>query len=106
LTVPKDHAGVRDDLHVTECDALGPGGVCAHASEQRPHAGGEFLRRKWLGEVVVGARLETCNDVMRIGTGGHDDDRDIARLSERATELESTHARQHEIDEREVDRSA
>src|ERR1039458_778079 len=50
------------------------------------------------GDVVVGPRLQTEDNVGGLVARRHDDDWKIARRSKRLTGLKSRHARQHDVD--------
>ena len=78
----------------------GLGAACS--PEQRPDAGRQLLRRERLGEVVVGARLEPGDDVVGVVAGRDHDDRHVARLAQRAAQLEPVDARQHDVDQHDV----
>ena len=67
--------------------------------------GREHARAEGLGHVVVGAELETGDDVGFAALGGQHDDRDLLGLGvglELAADLETVDARQHEVEQHEV----
>ena len=70
--------GLRKDLDLAEDGAgragLGPGGPPQQGADARR----QLLGLERLGDVVVGARLETGDHVVGVGPGGDHDDRDVA----------------------------
>ena len=83
-----------------------PGLGGPHAAQQGPDAGRQLLRCERLGEVVVGAGFESGDDVVRVVAGGHHHDGDVAGAADRAAQLESVDARQHDVDQHDVGLSA
>src|SRR6266581_4841908 len=81
---------------------LGFVGFRLRATQHRVHAGEDLANREWLGDVVVGAKLET-DDLVDLGVlGRDDDDRHAAALAKRAAEVEAAHPRQHQVEQHEV----
>src|SRR6266699_565768 len=81
---------------------LGFVGFRLRATQHRVHAGEHLANREWLGDVVVGAKLET-DDLVDLGVlGRDDDDRHAAALAKRAAEVEAAHPRQHQVEQHEV----
>jgi hypothetical protein len=81
---------------------LGPFG----APQQGSRARDELVGAEGLGDVVVGAELEPDDAVALLGLGRDHDDGDgrRARLgAQRAADLEARHARQHQVQDREID---
>jgi len=74
----------------------------ARPEQQRPDARTELLCHEGLGDVVVGTGLEAGHDVMGVGAGGDDDDGHRTVAAQRPAALEPVHARQHEVDQRDV----
>src|SRR5690606_1873243 len=106
LTGPAHDTLVGDDLQVAEAEWGAARVGAADAAEQRPDAGGQLLGCEGLGEVVVGARLETRDHVVGVGACGDHDDRDIGRAPDRPAHLEPVDARQHDVDQHDVARLA
>ena len=79
-------------------------GEPARPPKRGPDAGDELGDLERLLDVVVGARLEADHDIDRVGAGGEHDDRDRRRPADRAADLEAVHARQHDVEQDEVER--
>ena len=75
-----------------------------HASQRRPDARRELLRDHRLGDVVVGARLETRHHVVGVGLGGDHDDRHDALGAQRPADVEARHVGQAQIEQHEIGR--
>ncbi len=99
-----DLALLGDDLEVAEGELVVAARDRAHAPQQRPDARRELLRGERLGEVVVGAGLQTGDHVVRVGAGRHHHDRHVARAAQVAAQLEAVDARQHDVDQHDVAR--
>ena len=76
----------------------------AGPAQQRADARRELLWLEGLGDVVVGAGLEPGDDVVGVGASGDHDDRDDALPPQLAAAREAVHARQHDVDDHEVER--
>ena len=59
---------------------------------------------KRLRQIVVGAHLEADDAVHRLAAAGQDDDADVRFLAQLAREREPVLARQHKIEDDEIDR--
>jgi hypothetical protein len=58
-----------------------------------------------LGQILVGARLEPGHDVLRVGFGGHQDDRDegeVAVALEVLADLDAVHLGHHDVEQDQV----
>ena len=55
-----------------------------------------------LRQIVVGPGLETGDDVVGVAAGGDHDDWHVGRASDRATHLETVHARKHDVDQHDL----
>jgi hypothetical protein len=66
-------------------------------------AGHELFGHERLGDVVVGAGLEPGHDVVAVGLGGDDDDRDLARRAEAANEVEAVDPGEAQVHQDDVD---
>ena len=84
---------VGDDLEIAEHQPGVRRADRADAPQQGPDASGELLRRERLGEVVVGACLETGDDVVGVVAGGDHDDRYVTVTAQGAAQLEAVDAR-------------
>ncbi len=102
LAATADESLARSHLDVVEHVDV-PGGMHRHRTAQRgPYPCRELLADEGLGHVVVRAGFESGDDVVAVHLGGDDDDRDVARLADAATDLEPVHAGQAEVDEDEI----
>ena len=62
--------------------------VVQNTARQGTYTCRQLLRHDRLGDVVVGARLQPGDQVVGIGLGGDDDDRNNARGAQVSTDLE------------------
>ena len=75
------------------------------AAQHRLDAREQLARRKWLGDVVIGAAFEAADLVLLLGSGGEHDDRDLLGVLgalQRPRELQAAHVRQHPIDQHQI----
>ncbi len=72
------------------------------AAKHRADARDELDHRERLGEVIVGADLETDHGVELGVARGQHDHRDVALPADRAAHRQAIHARQHEIEDHQV----
>src|SRR5712692_283893 len=106
LCVHYDAACRAVDAEVADRVELGHGfrliRVRRCAAHHSIDAGEHLADRKRLGDVVVRAELEADN-LVDLGILGRDhDDRHAAALAQRATEVETAHAGQHQVEQDEV----
>ena len=84
--------------------ASGP--VCrGRATQYRPHAQCEFARAERLGQVIVGAGLQTRDPVVLLAECGQQDHRDrvVAALPQAAAQCQAVRAGHHHVEHRDVD---
>ena len=72
--------------------------------QERANTRAELADRERLGDVVVGAELETDHLVELVVAGGQHDDRDGAPRAQLLAYLEPVQLRQHDVEHDEVDR--
>ena len=99
LLIAEHQPLVRCDLEIAEAQPRVSGLCAACSPEQCPDARGQLLRRERLREVVVGARFEAGDHVVGVGAGRDHHDRHVARLAQRAAQLEPVDPREHDVDE-------
>ena len=94
------HAFVGDDVQVTHLEGLGTlvGSTAKVGVDPRE----QFLGHEGFGHVVVRARLETEHDVDGLVASRDDHDRQVARVAQLLAGLKTRHARQHDVDDRDV----
>ena len=68
--------GADVDLEPTEAEHLGLLAATA-AAEDRLHAGEQLARLERLGQVIVGAHLQSDDTVHRVAAGGEHQDRRV-----------------------------
>ena len=73
-----------------------------HAAQVGPDPRRQFLGDDRLGHVVVGARLQARDQIMRVRLGGDDDDRHEAVGANAAAHLETRHVGQAEIEQHQL----
>jgi hypothetical protein len=74
------------------------------APQQGPHAGEQFGEPEGLGDVVVGARVQTDDGVHLVGTRGQDEDgHGMALGTQPAGHFEAVHAGQAQVEHDQVD---
>src|SRR5919201_5349871 len=81
----------------------------ARAAEHGPDARHNFLRGKWLDDVVVRAQLETEDAIHLLIPGREHDDRERAGglvPTQAATDFQTVYLRQHQIEKHQVRRRA
>ena len=81
------------------------GSLLGPAAEHGPDARREHAGAEGLGDVVVGAHLEAADDVALLPLGrehDHGDRRGLRPRLERATDLQTVHAREHQVEQHEV----
>ena len=76
----------------------------ADPAESCPDAGHELGHLKRLAHVVVGPGLEPDHDIERVSPGGQHDDRHGRGAADRACDVEPVEARQHDVEQYEVER--
>ncbi len=92
-------------LQALDLDDVSAAPAGADAAQHRLDAREQLARRKRLGDVVVGAALETAHFVLLLGARGQHDDRDLLGVLgalQGAGELQAAHVRQHPIDQHQV----
>ena len=73
------------------------------ATRQGTQPGQQLAEGEWLGEVVVGARVEPANPIIdRRARGEHDDRRPVTGAAKLATGRESVRVRQHDVEHNDV----
>ena len=87
-----------------ELEPVGLIGATAGAAQGGPDAGDELGDLERLLDVVVGAGLEADDDIDRVGARGQHHDRDRRGPADRPADLEAVEARQHDVEEHEVER--
>jgi hypothetical protein len=66
--------------------------------DEGPEAGEELAEREGLGQVVIGAAVETGDPILhRVPCGEHEDGRPAAAVADPAADLEAVHVRQHDV---------
>src|SRR5260370_34973662 len=73
----------------------------ASTAKDRPNAENELSRAKRLDDVIVGPQLEPDNPINLVGSGRKDQDHDLTSTGIRfhgATEVETRHLRQHQVE--------
>ncbi len=97
-------AGVdRDAVHFDYL--LGGGAGLGLAAQHGPQPGHHHSGAEGLGDVVVGAQLQTSDDVGLFALGGEHDDGYVAGLGvalEQLADLQPVYARQHEVQEDQI----
>ena len=104
-------AGTEVEHEGAEADALAGclrgTGRCATAAQDRADAGNELARIAGLGQVVVGADLETDDAVDVVAPGRqHDDRRFDPRSAQAPADRQAILARQHQVEHDQVDVAA
>ena len=80
-------------------DAHGLGQRRGTAARQRVQASDELAKGERLGEIVVGARIESLDAIVdRVARGEHQHGRAHAALAQRATEVEPTASGEHDVE--------
>ena len=88
---------IDDELAQPDAD---DGAACAPEEGVQPRL--ELVEVERLGDVVVGAGLETPQDVGLLIAGGQHDDRRSAAGPDEAAEVEPVRARQHDVEQHEI----
>ena len=87
-------------------DAHGLGQRRGTTARQRVQPSDEFAKGERLGEVVVGARIESLHAIVdRVARGEHQYGRAHTALAQRATEVEPTSAGEHDVENDDVVRA-
>ena len=73
------------------------------APQDRLDARDKFAAAEWLWQVVVGAHFQADDAIHLVAFGGQHDDRDVRLGAKRAAERKPVLARQHQIEQDEVD---
>lgn len=73
-----------------------------HPAQRGADARRQLLGHHRLGDVVVGACLQTGHQVVRVGLRGDDDDRDDARRAQGTTHLEAADVGQAQVEQHQV----
>jgi hypothetical protein len=73
-----------------------------HPTQQGPDPCRQLLGDDRLGDVVVGARLETGHHVVGVGLGGDDDDRHDALGAQGPAHVEAGHVGQAQVEQHQV----
>ena len=78
------------------------GGLLA-APQDGPDARDELAAAERLGQVIVGAHLQTDHAIDLVAFGGQHDDRDVRLGAQRAAQRQAVLARQHQVEQDEID---
>ena len=75
----------------------------AVAAQHRADARNQLAAAERLGQIIVGAHFEADDAVDFVAFGGEHDDRDVAFGAQRAAERQPVLARQHQVEQNEID---
>ena len=81
------------------------GDLVGDPAEDRLHTQNEFLRAKWLADVIVAAGFKPCDPVALLGFGGQEDDRHLLQPgigADDPADLHSVKIRHHDVQDEEV----
>ena len=98
ITVQRD---IAEALHPTRLGTLG-GRRELRPTQQRADAGGELLRDHRLGDVVIGPGLEPGHEILGLGLGRDDDDRNGRGGPQRPADLEPREIGQPQVEQDEI----
>src|SRR6266516_6742695 len=71
-------------------------------AENRTYASEQFIHAKGLGEIVIGAQIETPHLILVLPTRGNDDDRDRRELAHTMTDGEAIYLRHHDNEQEKI----
>src|SRR6476659_5760791 len=104
----EQHAAKADAMAFlvdVECADVTPGFAIGSAHPPQPgaHARNELAWRKWLGDIIIRAQLETDDPVDLVGARREEDHRNVAELPQFPADVEPAHVRQSDIEHHDVD---
>jgi len=76
---------------------------CTEASQHRLHPRHQLAGLEGLGQVVVSAHFQAHHAIGQLSTRRQHDDRHLATLPDPATDLETVHLRQHDVENRRIE---
>lgn len=77
----------------------------ADAAQHRTHACKDLRPAERLGDIVVGAHVQARDAVAFLSAGADHDDRDLAARPHHAADVEAAFARQHDVEQDQIDRT-
>jgi hypothetical protein len=83
-------------------DITSVSGTSSGGAQSGPDPGDQLLRLEGLGDVVVGAGLQSGDDVVGVGAGGEHDDRDAGDPPHLTADVDPVAPGEHEIQQDEI----
>jgi hypothetical protein len=69
------------------------------AAQQSPHSGQQLFKREWLGQIVIGACVETGDPLgNRVAGGQHQDRQIVAGAAQLTAHLQAVQPRHHDVE--------
>jgi hypothetical protein len=91
------------NLHFTQLEFRRRFAVSLHASQQRPHAGQQFLGAEWLDQVIVRAGIQTGHAVFHLAFGGeHEHRHGIGQPAQFRADFVAVELRHHDVEQDQV----